>query len=74
MLNVIWTITINEILRLKKSDTKPEVKKLALKIKGDVITYTNAYTRKNVSQEIGRLHLSLFLASHDLAGKRQGNN
>ena len=27
LLNVIWTITINEILRLKKSDNKPEASK-----------------------------------------------
>ena len=33
LLNIIWTITINEILRLKKSDTKPEVKKTSFKNK-----------------------------------------
>ena len=56
-------------MKVKKIEKKkPEVKKLALKLKLDVITYTNAYLRKKCSQEIGRLHLSLFLVSQDLAG------
>ena len=40
-------VTINENLRLKKSANKPEASKIALKMKGDVITYTNAYPRSN---------------------------
>ena len=67
MLNIIWTININDILRLKKSENIPDVNNIARKIRGDIITFTKAYPRKQVSKEMGKLHLSHFLASHEIA-------
>ena len=56
LLIVIWTITVNEILRWTKSDNIPDASNIASKIKGVIITFTKVYPRKNVSQEIGKLN------------------
>ena len=67
LLKVIWTINVNVNLRLKKMDNIPDASNIARTIKGDIITFTKAYPRKNISQEIGKLTLSQFLASHEVA-------
>ena len=58
-----WTLTLDKLFKIN-----PHNRITILNYGSEFLTYTNAYPRKNVSQEIGRLHLSLFLASHDLAG------
>ena len=67
ILNAIGTITINEILRSKESKNIPNVKNITRKIKGEIITITKDYPNKIIARDIGKLHLTQFLASHEIA-------
>ena len=63
LLNAIWTITVNEVLRSQDSDTKMDSKNVAKIVKGEIIASNCAYPNKNVSREVGKLGLLEFMAS-----------
>ena len=63
LLNAIWTITVNEVLRSQDSDKKMDSKNVAKVVKGEIIASNCAYPNKNVSREVGRLGLLEFMAS-----------
>ena len=46
LLNAIWTITIYEILRSKESQNIPNVKKIAMYIKGEILAITKGILKK----------------------------
>ena len=47
LLNVIWTITVNEILQTKEQKSFTNATKISLSIKGEPIASTKAYPQKN---------------------------
>ena len=62
LLNAIWTITVNEVLRSQNPDTKMDFKKVAKTVKGEIIASICAYPNKSVSREVGKLGLLEFMA------------
>ena len=46
LLNAIWTLTVNEILRSKESKSIQNAKKIAIYIKGEILATTKAYPQK----------------------------
>ena len=62
LLNAIWTITVNEVLRSQNPEIKMDFKKVAKTVKGEIIASTCAYPNKIVSREVGKLGLLEFMA------------
>ena len=57
LLNAIWTITVNKVLRLKKPEVPIDHKK------GEIISRIRVYPIKSISREVGRLGLVECIAS-----------
>ena len=76
LVNAIWTITINEILRARPINEILKHEVIAKKIKGEIVSSVRAYPNKKISSEIGRLGLMEFMASqkiNSITGKNRKN-
>ena len=50
LLNAIWTITVNKILRSQNQELKMDFKKVAKAVKGEIVASISAYPNKIVSR------------------------
>ena len=63
LLNAIWTITVNEILRSRNNEIPMDHLKVAKIVNGEIIFIVKAYPWKKISTEVRRLGLLEFMAS-----------